>query len=71
MSIALNDCHVKIYKTIKKYYKKHGYSPTIREIQRICEYKSTSTVYLHLKALEDAGYIKMGHRRKSRAIRVV
>jgi sulfur relay (sulfurtransferase) DsrC/TusE family protein len=36
IAIALRDCHVRIYKTIKRYYKKHGYSPTIREIQKMC-----------------------------------
>lgn len=71
MEIALNDCHVKIYKAIKKFYRKYGYSPSIREIQKICGYKSPSTVYSHLKTLEKAGYIKVGHRKKSRTIKVV
>lgn len=71
MTIALKDCHVKIYKAIKKFYKKYGYSPSIREIQKICGYKSPSTVYTHLKTLERAGYIKVGHRRRPRAIKVI
>lgn len=71
MAIALKDCHVKIYLSIKKFYEQYGYSPSVRELQKICRYKSTSTVYAHLKTLEKAGYIKMGHGRKPRSIKVV
>ncbi|SKC90548.1 LexA family protein [Maledivibacter halophilus] len=71
MAIELNDCHVKIYKAIKSFCEKYGYSPSIREIQKTCGYKSPSTVYAHLKTLERAGYIQVGHRRRPRAIKVV
>ncbi|MCG8540945.1 MAG: hypothetical protein MJA82_13545 [Clostridia bacterium] len=66
----LNDSHVNLYKAIKNYYQSNGYSPTIRELQEMCNYKSTSTVYVHLKTLERAEYIEMGER-KSRSIKIL
>lgn len=68
--MLLNDSHVNLYKAIKKYHKDNGYSPTIRELQKMCSYKSTSTVYCHLKALEEAEYIEM-RERKSRSIKLL
>lgn len=66
----LQDCHIDIYKSIKKYIKIHGYSPSIRDLKELCQYKSTSTVYNHLKILEKAGYIKMD-KKTSRSIKIV
>ncbi|MCT4565707.1 MAG: LexA repressor [Maledivibacter sp.] len=68
--MLLKDPHVNLYKAIKKYHEDNGYAPTVRELQEICNYKSTSTVYCHLKVLEKAEYIEMGER-KSRAIRLL
>ena len=65
----LKDYHIKLYKELKIYHNKYGYSPTIRELKDICNYKSTSTVHAHLKILEKAEYIEMGTR-KSRSIRI-
>jgi len=66
----LTDSHVNLYKAIKKHYETNGYSPTVRELQEMCNYKSTSTVYGHLKALERAEYIEMGSK-KSRSIKIL
>lgn len=66
----LNDSQIYLYKSIKKYHESNGYSPTIRELREICDYKSTSTVYEHLKVLERAEYIVMGER-KSRSIKIL
>jgi len=46
-----------IYDGIVEYQKEHGFSPTVRELCRICGLASTSSVHSHLKALEDKGYI--------------
>ncbi len=66
----LNDFHVNLYKAIRRYYKTNGYAPTVRELQEICDYKSTSTVYGHLKTLERAEYIEMTSK-KSRSIKLL
>lgn len=68
--MKLNDCHVNLYKAIKEYHTDNGYSPTVRELQEMCNYKSTSTVHSHLKTLERAEYIEMAER-KSRSIKLL
>ena len=43
---------------IVEYQKQYGFAPSIRELCKICNLSSTSTVAAHLKSLEDKGYIK-------------
>ena len=47
-----------VYDGIVNYQKKHGYAPSIRELCVICNLASTSSVYSHLKSLEEMGYIR-------------
>ena len=46
-----------ILEYIKKYTAKNGYSPTIREICDGVELSSPATVFVHIKNLENKGYI--------------
>ncbi len=66
----MNEKHANLLKAIKEYIKNNGYSPSIRELAEICKYKSLSTVFNHLKILENNGLIAVG-REKRRAIRVI
>lgn len=66
----LQDCHIKIYKTTKNYIERHGRSPSVRDLAKLCSYRSHSTVYNHLKKLEKFGYIEM-EKRIGRSIKVV
>lgn len=59
-----------IYNIIKDFIKNNGYSPTIREIGEMAGLKSPATVFTHLEALEEGGYIK-SERSKSRTIRIL
>jgi len=43
---------------IKKYIAKHGYPPAIREICKGVNLSSPATVFVHMKNLEQLGYIK-------------
>lgn len=43
---------------IVEYQKMHGFAPSIRELCKICNLSSTSSVAAHLKRLEELGYIK-------------
>ena len=45
---------------IKTFIKEKGYSPTIREICRIANIKSTASVHGHIKRLKDEGHITTG-----------
>lgn len=42
---------------IKKFIAERGYSPTIRELCKICGLSSTATMFVHLKNLTQKGYI--------------
>lgn len=59
-----------IYDYICSYSKSHGYPPSVREIGSAVGLASPSTVHMHLKSLEEKGYI---HRdsKKPRTIEVV
>lgn len=41
----------KVYKAIKTYQEKHGYSPTIRELCDLTGLRSTSTIHQHIQNL--------------------
>ena len=47
-----------VYDSIVDYQMRNGYAPSIRELCVICNLASTSTVYAHLKKLEELGYIR-------------
>ena len=46
-----------VYESIVQYQKVNGFAPTIREICKMVGVASTSSVYAHLKILEEKGYI--------------
>ena len=46
-----------ILENIKKFIKENGYSPTIRELCKLCNLKSTATMFVHIQNLQDKGYI--------------
>lgn len=46
-----------VYESIVRYQKVNGFAPTIREICKMVGVASTSSVYAHLKILEEKGYI--------------
>ena len=49
-----------ILEIIKTFIKENGYSPTIREICRIANIKSTASVHAHIKKLKAEGHITSG-----------
>ena len=46
-----------VYESIMQYQRVNGYAPTIREICKMVGVASTSSVYAHLKILEEKVYI--------------
>lgn len=56
-----------VYDGIVEYQKQNGFAPSIRELCKLTGLASTSSVYAHLKNLEDLGYI----RRKEDAPRAI
>ena len=49
-----------ILEIIKTFIKENGYSPTIREICKLANIKSTASVHGHIKKLKDEGHITSG-----------
>lgn len=47
-----------VYDGIVDYQRRNGYAPSIRELCVICNVASTSSIYAHLKKLEELGYIR-------------
>ena len=50
-----------VYESIMQYQRVNGYAPTIREICKMVGVASTSSVYAHLKILEE--YVVYGKSR--------
>ena len=55
---ALNKREKAILKYIEKQVNANGYPPSVREIGKAVDLKSTATVHGYLEALEKKGYIK-------------
>src|SRR6056297_3055808 len=66
----LSDKQVKILNFIKEQINNKGYPPSVREICKAVNLKSTSTVHSHLKTLIKKKYIKKGNN-KNRAIELI
>lgn len=57
MAASLTKRQQRVYDFIEAYINDKGYGPTVREIAEAVELSSPSTVHVHLKTLEDKGYI--------------
>lgn len=57
MSKPLTTRQKSIYEFIESYILQKGYGPTVREIAEAVHLSSPSTVHVHLKTLEEKGYI--------------
>jgi len=60
----------KVLDYVKKFKVENGYAPSVRDVCRDLNYKSTSTVHMYLNRLEMLGYI-VKEDGKSRAITLV
>ncbi len=66
----LNQKQIEILYYIKNQVQKQGYPPSVREICKGVNLKSTSTVHNHLERLEAKGYIRKDPT-KPRAIEIL
>ena len=46
-----------VFDKLCEYYAEYGYSPTIRELCKMCDLSSTATMWVHLQNLRKKGYI--------------
>lgn len=56
----MNEKQKEILEIIKTFIKENGYSPTIREICKLANIKSTAAVHAHIKKLKAEGHITTG-----------
>ena len=56
----MSDKDLEILKVIDEFTKKHGWPPSVRDIQFALEISSTSVVTYHLTALVGEGYLIKG-----------
>src|SRR5512137_2910836 len=69
-SATLTDPQIKVLKVIEEYQNTNGFPPSIRDIQDMGKFSSTSVVNYYLDQLESMGHIKRsGH--VSRGIRMM
>src|SRR5512137_2072168 len=69
-SSTLTDPQIKVLKVIEDYQNTNGFPPSIRDIQDMGKFSSTSVVNYYLEQLESMGHIKRSGR-VSRGIRLV
>lgn len=69
-SLTLTDPQIKVLKVIEEYQNSNGFPPSIRDIQDLGKFSSTSVVNYYLEQLETMGHIKRSGR-VSRGIRLV
>lgn len=55
---ALSKRQSQIYDSIVAHVNEYGFAPTVRELCKLTGLASTSSIVMHLKALETKGYIK-------------
>ncbi len=67
MSAKITKRQQAVLDNIEKHIREKGYGPTVREVCQDLGLSSPSTVHVHLKALEETGYIKRDPM-KSRSI---
>ncbi len=69
-SATLTDPQIKCLKVIEEYQNTNGFPPSIRDIQEMGKFSSTSVVNYYLEQLESMGHIQRSGR-VSRGIRLV
>lgn len=55
---------VKVMDYIRKFTEENGYTPSVREIAKECEIRSTATVHSYLERLQDKGYLNKATNKK-------
>ena len=49
---------------IRRFSEENGYTPSVREIAKECDIKSTATVHSYLEKLQDKGYLNKAENKK-------
>lgn len=63
-----NSTREAVYRAVVKFIDENGYSPSMRELCRMCGLASPSTVLTHLRMLQTMGRIQMAEGGRARSI---
>lgn len=55
---------IKVMDYIRKFSEENGYTPSVREIGKECNIKSTATVHSYIEKLQNRGYLNKTERKK-------
>lgn len=66
----ITDSQRRVYDAIVGYIEEFGYSPSVRDLCRLCGISSPNGVNIHLAALESRGWITR-NQRQARTIRPI
>ena len=69
-SRELKSREAEVLRALSRWYREHGYPPSVRELGEAVGLASTRSVHDYLNRLEDLGYIRR-HRDRSRAIEIL
>jgi SOS-response transcriptional repressor LexA len=67
----LTDRQREIYDFIASRFRATQQAPSLREVMRRFEFASTNAVVCHLKSIEKKGWIELGGKAKSRAVKIL
>lgn len=65
---GLTPAQEKVFRFVREYIGRHGYSPSYEEVRRHLGFKSLNSVYKHLKQLEGRGYLRTPGNNRKRAL---
>ena len=68
---GLSPAQEKVFRFLREYIARNGYSPSYEEVRRHLGFKSLNSVYKHLKQLEARGYLQTPWHNKKRALDLV
>jgi repressor LexA len=66
--MGITPAQEKVFRFVREYITRHGYSPSYEEVRRHLGFKSLNSVYKHLKQLEERGYLRTPWNNKKRAL---
>ena len=65
---GLTPAQEKVFRFVREYITRHGYSPSYEEVRHHLGFQSLNSVYKHLKQLEERGYLRTPWNNKKRAL---
>ena len=69
--MGLTPAQERVYRFVRDYIDRHGYSPSYEEIRSNLGFQSLNSVFKHLKQIEERGYLRIPWKNKKRALELV